>query len=83
MHAPSPNPVAGRAVFRYELPEGGAVRLVLYDAIGRTVAALVDGERPAGVHEAVLHAGRLAPGVYVARLSGDGGEEVRLVTVVR
>ena len=42
------------------------------DVLGRTVAVLLDGERPAGRHEATLDARALAAGVYVVRVTADG-----------
>jgi probable HAF family extracellular repeat protein len=83
LHAPAPNPAADRVAIRYDLPAAGRVRLEVYDALGREVAVLVDGDLPAGVHEAVLHVGRLAPGVYVARLAAGAGQVGRHLVVAR
>jgi hypothetical protein len=70
-----PNPFRGATTIRYRLPQAGPVRLTLYDARGRRVAALVDEVRPAGEHVARLEAARLASGVYTYRLEA-GGEAV-------
>lgn len=78
-----PNPAAASATVRYTLAAPGAVRLTLTDVLGREVAVLADGERPAGPHEASFDAGRLAPGVYVVRLTAASGPVTRRVTVVR
>jgi fibronectin-binding autotransporter adhesin len=83
LDAPAPNPVAGRATVRYSLAEAGPVRVAVADLLGREVAVLVDGERAAGAHEAALDAGRLAPGVYVVRLTTGGGVQARRITVAR
>ena len=56
---------------------------VVADVLGRIVAVLVDGERPAGPHEARFETGGLAPGVYVVRLEADASQTVCRVTVVR
>jgi hypothetical protein len=69
LYPPSPNPMTGAATLRYDLPTAGRVRLAVYDALGREVAVLVDGDRPAGAHEAALNASALAPGTYVVRLA--------------
>ena len=84
LSAPVPNPTAGTSRVRYTLAEAGAARLAVYDALGRRVAVLASGDHAAGPHAAPLDGARLAPGVYVVRLTADDGtaEAVRL-TVVR
>ncbi|HLA64006.1 MAG TPA: T9SS type A sorting domain-containing protein, partial [Rhodothermales bacterium] len=79
----APNPVRGTAAVRYGLPAGAAVRLALYDALGREVAVLADGVQAAGTHEAALDAAALAPGVYVLRLAAGADARVMRVSVVR
>ena len=78
-----PNPLAARARVPYELPAAADVRLAVYDALGREVAVLADGERPAGRHEATLDAGRLAPGLYHVWLSTGTFVGATRFTVVR
>jgi catechol 2,3-dioxygenase-like lactoylglutathione lyase family enzyme len=79
--AVSPNPGRGRTTFSFALPASGRARLAVYDAAGREVALLVDGEVPAGRHEAHWNAAA-APGVYFARLDVPGGTK-RIARVVR
>ena len=79
-----PNPVgAGGGRVRYALAAPGLVRVTVSDVLGRIVAVLADGERPAGPHEARFETGGLAPGVYVVRLEADASQTVCRVTVVR
>lgn len=85
---PSPNPARGATTLRFVLPAAGRVRLALYDASGRIVRTVRDGELAAGEHAARLEltddAGRtLAPGLYLARLSGPDGERTRRIVAVR
>jgi hypothetical protein len=77
------NPVSHHANIRFELPEAASVRLAVYDATGREIAILVDGDRAAGASNATLDAMSLAPGVYVLRLTAGGQSVSRSVTVVR
>ena len=81
--APVPNPSSGAVRVRYVLAEAGAVRLAVYDALGREVAVLAEGAQEAGPHEGTLPAGALAPGVYVVRLASGARVAVRRLTVVR
>ena len=66
--APFPNPSAGTATLAFTLAESAEVTLTAYDALGRRVATLAAGMRPAGSHEATWGAG-LPAGVYVVRLT--------------
>ncbi len=65
----APNPFTDATTIRYTVPEPSAVRLVVYDMLGRKVAALVDGLQDAGDHEAAFAGHALPSGVYVYRLS--------------
>src|SRR5690606_25403792 len=60
----APNPAASEATVRFELPGPGAVRLTVYDVLGREVARLVDGPLPAGPQAVRLATRGLAPGLY-------------------
>ncbi|NBC15796.1 MAG: T9SS type A sorting domain-containing protein [Bacteroidetes bacterium] len=57
---------------RYALPEPTRVRLAVYDLLGREVATLADGLKPAGRHEAIFEASGLPSGVYLYRLEAAG-----------
>lgn len=83
LDAPFPNPVAGEATIRYSLRDAGVVRLAVYDALGRQVAALVDGNRAAGTHAAVWSSATASTGLYVVRLESGDGVASRRMAVVR
>jgi hypothetical protein len=51
--------IPGATTLNYRLPQGGAVRLELFDAGGRRVARLMDRFETAGPHSAVADAARL------------------------
>lgn len=65
-----PNPSAGAAVVRFAVPEATQVRVVVYDALGREVARLLDREAE-GLMETRLDG--VAPGLYLVRLTTDSG----------
>ena len=83
LETPAPNPAAGAARVAYAMPEAGAVTVSVYDALGRRVATLVDGEVSADRHVATLDARALAAGVYVVRLQTEAGTLQKTFTVVR
>jgi len=67
-----PNPFNEATTLTYELPAAGPVTLAVYDVLGREVARLVEGLRPAGSHRAPLEGSGLAPGLYLVRLQHAG-----------
>ncbi len=66
-----PNPFSSLTRLTYSVPSDGYVTLTIFDAMGREVARLVDGNTGAGVHGVDLNAARfaLSPGIYTARLT--------------
>jgi hypothetical protein len=84
----APNPIQQDARVRFALEEPGYVRLAVYDAAGRAVRTLADGQYGAGHHE-VTWDGRdsesvsSAAGVYFLRIDLDGRRQRRTLTLVR
>lgn len=82
--APSyPNPAGRVATIPFSLATAGAVRLSVFDVLGREVAVLLDSAQAAGAHQARLDTGRLAVGTYVVRLTAGAAVLSRRLTVVR
>jgi hypothetical protein len=68
----APNPATGRITVSYQLATPGPVRLLVFSADGRAIAALSQGVVPAGEHS--LDLGRaLAPGTYLLTLETGAG----------
>jgi len=83
-----PNPVRDRGSIHYVLPSAGEVALGIYDVNGRMVRDLVSGTQPAGAHSiewdgSRTGGGRLAAGVYWARLRFGGQALTRRIALVR
>jgi hypothetical protein len=81
-----PNPFARRTSVRFDLAEPSTAELTVFDAAGRRLATLVQGERPAGSHVTIWDgrdaSGRTAPaGTYFLRLTV--GETTRTSRAVR
>ena len=79
----SPNPAGGAVSLGYTLPTAGPVQIKVYDALGRRIALVADGERGAGAHAEALDTSRLPPGVYAARLVVDGAAAFVRFSVAR
>jgi photosystem II stability/assembly factor-like uncharacterized protein len=75
-----PNPFNPSTVIRYGLPQNSHVVLEVFDALGRSVARLIDGMEEAGIKEIAFDGSTLASGVYLYRLSaGDFVDVQRFV----
>ena len=62
-----PTPTSTRATATLTLPAGGHARLAVYDALGREVAVVFDGEMKPGEATFALPVDELASGVYIVR----------------
>lgn len=76
-----PNPVVGRADFRFALPAQTRVSIAVYDVSGRRVATVADGTYDAGIHTASW-SGASKAGVYFARMSAGGREFTRRIVML-
>jgi hypothetical protein len=78
-----PNPFNPSTMLRYALPEPARVVLEVYDIAGREVQTLVEGDKPAGVHEVLFDARHLASGIYLYRLRAGSFTQVRKMTLLK
>lgn len=67
-----PNPFNSATRVRFAVPRASAVRLALYDILGREVQILTNLDYVAGEHEVLLDGGMLPAGLYVLRLECAG-----------
>ncbi len=84
---PSPNPTPGETQFRFSLPAGSDAELALFDTQGRRVRELHRGRTSASPMIAEWdgtddRGKRVAPGVYLARLSTPGSVVTQRFSVV-
>ncbi|MEO0858659.1 MAG: PA domain-containing protein [Bacteroidota bacterium] len=78
-----PNPVSTTAQVGFTLPTAEQARVEVYDLLGRRVAVVAEGVRPAGTHTVTLDVTGLPSGVYVVRLATPSVALTERVTVVR
>ena len=74
--APYPNPSASAVTVPVALAEAGAVRVGVFDVLGRRVAVLWDGPLAAGAHALRLDGAALPAGLYVVRAEANVGGAV-------
>lgn len=67
-----PNPFNPTTVIGFRLSVAGHARLSVVDLVGREVAVLVDGMRPAGEHSIDFNASALPSGIYMYVLESGG-----------
>ena len=84
-----PNPFSARTTLAFSLERPAAVKLQVFDVLGRVVATLEEGTRfPAGRHTvdwdgAAESGARLGSGTYFVRLEAGGQSATRALTLVR
>jgi hypothetical protein len=78
-----PNPFNTSTTIQYAVGKSGLVSLTVYDLLGRVVAVLVDGERPAGIHSVLWDASAQTSGVYFYRLQADTFIDTKKLILLR
>jgi hypothetical protein len=84
LSAVRPNPSSRQAQLTLQVAAPQHVLVELYDALGRRVAVLHDGELAAGAaHELAVDASALASGTYLVRATGASFTATERLTVLR
>ena len=78
-----PNPFNPVTTIRYSIPQKGKVVLSVFNLLGQEVDRLVDTILPAGVYDQVYHPSHLASGIYLCRLSMDGGVVLKKIVLLK
>lgn len=78
-----PNPFNPATNIKFNLPSAGMTKLYVYDALGRTVAELVNGELKAGSYEYNWSADNNTSGVYFYKLESGNYSEVRKMILIK
>lgn len=78
-----PNPATTQATLALDLPESAAVRVAVYDLMGRSVVRAVETTLSAGRHEVPVDVSRLPVGAYVYRVTANDFVATGRMTVVR
>jgi hypothetical protein len=79
----APNPFNPQTEIAFRLDRNAHTVLRVYDARGRAVTTLVDGDMAAGDHTVHFDGKGLASGLYVYRLEIDGVAQARKMMLVR
>lgn len=83
LHQNYPNPFNPATLIGYELPEGGDIRLDVYDITGKRVAVLFEGYRSPGSYSVQFDAGGLASGIYICQLAAKDQVLTQKMTIMK
>jgi hypothetical protein len=78
-----PNPFNSSATIKYQLPVDGAVRLSVFNVLGREVTTLVNESKSAGFYTARFDASHLPSGIYFARISITSNKRKPFVQTIK
>ncbi|MBT7618087.1 MAG: T9SS type A sorting domain-containing protein [Calditrichaeota bacterium] len=78
-----PNPFNSTMRVNYGLPVSSDITLSVYDATGRLVATLFNGNQSIGNHTVVWEASDIAAGIYLVRMQSGDGAHIRKVTLLK
>lgn len=73
LHPNYPNPFNPETAISFTLGEAAAIRLEVFDALGRRIQLLAEGTHPTGTHHYRFQATGLPSGLYLTRLSVENG----------
>ncbi len=78
-----PNPFNPVTTIKYQIPDDGLVKLIVFDVLGREVKTLVNTVQTAGVYEVRFDASSVASGVYFYRMSSGRFEDLKKMIILK
>ncbi len=78
-----PNPFNPSTVIEFALPQASQVRLEVFNILGQKVRTLIDTRLSAGNHRVEFDGTSLTSGIYFYRLSHDGKNLTRKMTLIK
>jgi hypothetical protein len=78
-----PNPFNPTTKIQYQLPQGSNVKVVVYDALGKQVAVLVNEFQSAGTYTTNFNASNLASGIYFCRMEAGNFVKVNKMLLLK
>ena len=78
-----PNPFNPSTTIAFHLSSAGALRLAVFDLLGKQVGTLVNGQMPAGDHAVRFNGDRLSSGVYFYTLTSGTSTVVKKMVLMK
>jgi len=83
LHQNYPNPFNPTTTISFDLDKPTEVTLTIFNALGRTVAVLVNELKPTGFHQVDLDASNLSSGIYFYRLEAGEFSLTKRLTLIK
>jgi len=78
-----PNPFNPTTKIKFATPKSSFVRLVVYDAVGRELATMVNEQLNAGTYEAEWSVDKFSNGIYYYKLTSGNYSETKKMIIVK
>lgn len=78
-----PNPFNPVTTIEFDIPAAGRVELKIYDALGKEVSTLLNGEVKAGKHKLQFNASSLPSGIYLCHLNAGRHNVTKKVVLIK
>ena len=78
-----PNPFNPSTTIEYSIPEGGNVKLVVYNSLGEEVAVLENNFEEAGSYKINFDASKLSSGIYYYRLNSGEFSSIKKMIILK
>jgi len=78
-----PNPFNPSTQINFGLPKSGAVKLQVFDLLGKKITTLIDGPMQAGRQSVTFDASNLPSGMYIYRLETKSNVLVRKMILIK
>lgn len=78
-----PNPFNPSTSIQFTIPEQQHVSVRVYNMLGREVATLTEGVRPAGNHTVSWDASSMSSGIYIYRLETQSFQMMKKMTLIK
>ena len=83
LHQNYPNPFNPETTIAFEAPQAGAVKIRVFDLLGKEVATIFDGKLEAGFHAFNFSGSKLSSGIYFYRVESPNYVDMKKMTLVK
>jgi photosystem II stability/assembly factor-like uncharacterized protein len=78
-----PNPFNPATKVRFDIPKSAQAKLIVYDALGKTIETLVNKELSAGTYEYTWNASKYNSGIYFIRFTSDKYSDTKRMVLIK
>jgi hypothetical protein len=78
-----PNPFNPSTKIKFQIPESGFIKFIIYDLLGKEISVLANHNMKAGTYEVTWNSSNYPSGVYFYELTFDSYKESRKMIVIK